>query len=141
MKRSGSVDNQLPITWMILELELQELHRDNGTKYITYDKYKRIATEKAAMVPKEVEESLWHFDFLGVLLHFKEVPGLCDYVIIDHQWLFNSLAMIMHLSPDDIDFQDHHFKKQFKEKRLLAKKELCITNWIGELCPGYFLIC
>ena len=138
MTRLESVENQLPITWMILELELQELHQNNGTKYITYEEYKGIATEKASMVPEEVEESLQHFDFLGVLLHFKKVSGLCDYVIIDHQWLFDNLAMIMHLSPDDINFQDHHCKKQFKEKRLLAKSELSVTNWNGELNPEYF---
>ena len=138
LKKSGSIDNQLPITWMILELELQEMHQSEGTKYITYEEYKRIAIEKASMVPEEVEESLQHFDFLGVLLHFKEVQGLCDIVVIDHQWLFDSLAMIMHLSPNDIKFQDHHFKKQFKENRLLAKSELYIINWIGELSPEYF---
>ena len=138
IKKSGSIDSQLPITWMILELELQELHQNNGTKYITYEEYKRIAIEEASMVPEEVEESLQHFDFLGVLLHFKEVPGLCDFVIIDHQWLFDSLAMIMHLSPDDIEFHDHHFKKQFKENRLLAKNELCIVKWEDEFSPEYF---
>ena len=138
MKKLGSIDSQLPITWMILELELQELHQTNGTKYITYEEYKRIAIEKASMVPEEVDESLQHFDFLGVLLHFKEVPGLSDFVIIHHQWLFDSLAMIMHLSPDDIEFQDHHFKKQFKENRLLDKSELCIKKWKNELSPEYF---
>ena len=138
MKRSESTDNQLPITWMILELELQDLYQNNGTKFITYEEYKRIATEKASMVPEEIEESLEHFDFLGVLLHFQRVSGLCDYVIIDHQWLFDNLAMIMHLSPDDIDFQDHHFKKRFKEKRILARGELCIVNWDDELPPVYF---
>ena len=138
LTKSKSTKNQLPITWMILELELQELHENGGAKYITYEEYKKIATEKASMVPEEVEESLQHFDYLGVLLHFKKVSGLCDYVIIDHQWLFDSLAMIMHLSPDDIRFRDHNFKKQFKQKRLLAKSEMCITNWNSELCPGYF---
>ena len=138
MKKSELTENQLPITWMILELELQELQQNNGTKYITYKEYKRIGTEKASMVPEEVEESLQHFDLLGVLLHFKEVPGLCDYVIIDHQWLFDSLAMIMHLSPDDIDFQDHYFKKQFKERKLLAKSTLCTISWTDELSPEFF---
>ena len=138
LTKSKSTKNQLPITWMILELELQELRENGGAKYITYEEYKKIATEKASMVPEEVEESLQHFDYLGVLLYFKKVPGLCDYVIIDHQWLFDSLAMIMHLSPDDIRFRDHNFKKQFKQKRLLAKSEMCITNWNSELCPGYF---
>ena len=79
MKKSGSVDSQLPITWMILELELQDLHKNNGTKYITYEEYKRIAIEKASMVPEEVDESLEHFYFLGVLLHFEKVPGLSKY--------------------------------------------------------------
>ena len=59
-------------------------------------------------------------------------------MIIDHQWLFDSLAMIMHLTPDDIDFQDHHFKEQFKERRLLAKTELDIINWNNNLYPEYF---
>ena len=135
---SNVTNNHLPITWMILELELQELHEDYGTRYITYEEYKRIATEKASMVSEEVEESLQHFDFLGVFLHFKQVIGLCDYVIIDHQWLFDSLATIMHLSPDDIDFQDHHFKEQFKERRLLTKTELHIINWNNNLHLEYF---
>ena len=138
MKESGSIDSQLPITWMILELELQDLHKNNGTKYVTYKEYERIAIEKASMVPEEVDESLQHFDFLGVLLHFEKVPGLCKYVIIDHQWLFDRLAMIMHLSPDDIEFQDHLFKIQFKEERLLAKSELHINNWNDDLHPEYF---
>ena len=133
-----SSNNQLPITWMILELELQELHENGNTKYITYEQYKEIATENASMVPGEVEESLQHFDFLGVIMHFKEVPGLCDYVIIDHQWLFDNLAAIMHLSSDDISFRNHNHKKQFKQKRLLAKNEMCIINWDSKLCPEYF---
>ena len=135
---SNKNHNQLPITWMILELELQELHQNDGIKYVTFKEYKRIAIEKASMGLEEVEESLQHFDFLGILLHFKRVPGLCDYVIIDHQWLFDRLAMIMHLSPVDINFRDHHLKKQFKEKKLLAKSELCIVNWNDELRPEYF---
>ena len=138
MKKSGSVDSQLPITWMILELELQELHQNNGTKYITYEEYKRIAIEKASMVPEEVDESLQHFDFLGVLLHFEKVPDLSKYVIIDHQWLFDNLAMIMHLSPDDIEFKDLLFKMQFKEERLLATSELHINNWNDDLHPECF---
>ena len=128
---------QLKISWMILELELQELHKKNGTKFVTYEEYKKHSKE-ASMVPEEVEESLQHFDFLGVFLHFKKVPGLCDYVIIDHQWLFNNLAMIMHLSPDDIEFQETESREQFKDNGLLAKTELDSVNWDGELCLEYF---
>ena len=137
INRSKS-NNQLKITWMILELELQQLNEDSGKKFVTYEEYKKIAVEKASMDPKEVEESLQHFDFLGVFLRYKEVPGLCDYVIINHQWLFDSLAMIMHLSPEDINFQEIESKKQFKEKGLLAKNELFSVKWDGELNLKYF---
>ena len=34
---------------MILELELQELHEDCGTKYITCKEYVTIATERASV--------------------------------------------------------------------------------------------
>ena len=135
---SKETNKCLPITWMILELELQELHEDLDKKYISYEEYATIATEKASIVPEEVEESLQYFDFLGVFLHFIKVPGLCDYVIIDHQWLFDNLAKIMHLSPDDIDFQDYLLKKQFEERRLLAKTKLCIVHWDDKLPPEYF---
>ena len=46
--------------------------------------------------------------------------------------------MLMHLSPDDIEFQDHYFKIQFTEERLLAKSELHINNWNDEIDPEYF---
>ena len=121
--------NQLKITWMILELELQEECKKNGKKFVTYKDYKSIATEKASMAPEEIEESLHHFDFLGVFLHFKRVEGLCEYVIIDHQWLFDNLAMIMHLSLDDIDFQEDKKREYFKKKGLLAKDELPSVKW------------
>ena len=125
---NGLTNKCLPITWMILELELQELHEDRGTKYNTCKEYDTIATERASVVPEGVEESLQHFDFLGVFLHFSNVEGLRNYVIIDHQWLFDRLALIMYLSPDDIKFQNYKFGDQFREKRLLAKSELRIIN-------------
>ena len=130
--------NQLKISWMILEFELQELHQNDGAKFINYEKYREIAIKKASMVPEEVEESLHHFDLLGVFLRYETVEGLCDYVIIDHQWLVNSLAMIMHLSPDDIDFEETEYREQFKAKGLLAKTELPSVKWDGELCLEYF---
>ena len=122
----------LKINWMILELD--------GTKFVKYEEYKKIAVGKALMVPEEVEESLYHFNKLGVFLHFNDskVQGLRDYVIIDHQWLFDCLAMIMHLSPDDIDFQETDSREQFKKKGLLSKTELCSINWDSNFDIKYF---
>ena len=129
---------QLPIRWMILELKLQQLQQTSNVNYITYEQYKTISIENASMEEEEVEESLQYFDFLGVLLYFKTVPNLCNYVFINHQWLFDKLALIMHLSPEDIDFNDHKFKEQFINQKLLAKYELHMIGWKGELPPQYF---
>jgi len=135
---SNTTDNQLPITWMLLELELQEMCENKDIKYITCEEYAEIATKKASIVAEEVEESLQHFNYLGVLLHFKEVSGLCNYVIVDHQWLFDSLAMIMHLSAEDIKFHDHCLKKMYDKQRLLPKNQLQIVEWKSGLPPEYF---
>ena len=118
--------NKLPIKWMILELEIKELH---SRKFITYIDYKCIASDKAKMGAKEAEESLQHFNFLGVFLHFKEVDGLCDYVIINYQWLFKNLAKLLHLSTDKIGFRIVYHKEKFEEKRLLAKSEIENIKW------------
>ena len=31
---------------------------------------------------------------MHVLIYFAEIPGLCDYVITDHQWWFDKLSSI-----------------------------------------------
>ena len=131
------LDYQLKINWMILELELQQLRLNDGTKFVKYKRYQEIAVEKASMVPEEVEESLYHFNSLGVFLHFNKVQGLRDYVIIDHQSLFDSLAMIMHLSPDNIEFQKTEYREQFKRKGLLSKTELHSINWDSDFDLEY----
>ena len=136
--KANTMNNQLPIRWMILELELQQLQRTSNVNYITYQHYKKISIEIASMMEEEVEESLQYFDFLGVLLRFKKVPNLCNYVFINHQWLFDKLALIMHLSPEDVEFHDHKIKNQFINQRLLAKYDLRIMGWKSELPPQYF---
>ena len=74
----------LPITWMILELELQELHYAKKLSYITFKEYSNIAKSSASIVnEEEIRDSLRYYNFLEVLLYFEDIPGLCDYVIID----------------------------------------------------------
>ena len=111
---------ELPINWMILELEIQEL-RASTTNYITYERYKEIAKENVQMTDeKEVKTSLWYFHILGIVLHFND-PELSDWVIIDLHWLFTNLAKIMHLSLKDVKFTTHDLKEKFDNQRLLAK--------------------
>ena len=89
-------DIELPVKWMYLELEIQELRDKN---YISYEEYEKMAKENAFIADKEeIIASLEYFHVLGVVLHFQ----LCNWVIINHQWLFTNLAEIMHLSAEDI---------------------------------------
>ena len=108
---------ELPITWMILELELQQL-RNSNTKYIPFEEYKRIALENASIADEEeVKASLIFFHTFGTVAYFE----FCDnWVVIDLQWLFTNLAKIMHLSLEDISFDEDSLKEMFCEKRLLA---------------------
>ena len=121
-------DHELPISWMLLELEMQEL-RISGKKYITYDEYKEIGQKCFLTSEEEVETSLSHFHVLGIVLCFRN-SALCDLhnlVIIDLQWLFTNLARIMHLSVNDFkSTTDHKLKKMFQEQKLLA--ELVLKN-------------
>ena len=115
---------ELPINWMILELEIQELHASSNKHYVTYEEYKKIAQENAWIIDeKEVKTSLWYFHVLGIVLHFSD-PELSDWVIIDLHWLLTKLAKIMHLSSKDVKFPTHEFKERFDNQRLLAKKVL-----------------
>ena len=40
---------------------------------------------------KELQSALLFFHLMGVLLYYHEVPGMSQYIIINHQWLFEKL--------------------------------------------------
>ena len=115
---------ELPITWMILQLELQDLRDTSNTKYISYEQYKKIAQQNVSIIgEKEVEASLRYFHILGIVLYFSN-KELCNWVVIDLPWLFTNLAKIMHLSVEDVRFFDLNFEQKFDKQQLLAKKLL-----------------
>ena len=120
----------LPITWMILELELQELRSTKKLPYITFKEYSNIANNSASIVnEEEIKESLRYFHFLEVLLYFEDIPGLCDYVIIDQQWLFNKVSMFVHLPSKLISFIRHSSQMLFETSGILLKDECCSIKW------------
>ena len=117
--------NELPISWMILQLCVQDLCITDHKRYINYEEYKRIAKENASLHDEdEIKASLLYFHFIGILQYFED-PGLCDYIIIDLQWLYNSLAKVMRLSLEDITFVTDGFRGKFNERRLLARHTDC----------------
>ena len=114
----------LPITWMILQLRIQQLCATDHKRYITYDEYTKIAKE-SLNEEKEIKASLIYFHFTGLLLYFED-PSLCDCIIINLQWLYSNLAKLMHLSSKDVKFLDCKHQKMFDEQRLMSKVDYTI---------------
>ena len=117
----------LPITWMILQLRIQELCTTHCKKYMTYEEYFTMAKESSLCDEEEIKASLIYFHFIGTLLHFQQ-PGLCSYIVVNLQWLYTSLAKVMHLSVKDVTIYDHNLRKKFEDQRLLAKDDDCKIN-------------
>ena len=114
----------LPITWMILELELQELRDKEKCSYITLKEYSKIAKNSASIVnEEEIKMSLKHYHFLEVLLYYEDIPDLCDYVILDQQWFYNKVSMFVHLPSELISFLRHDSQTLFELSGILLKDE------------------
>ena len=111
----------LPITWLILQLRLQQLCTTDNKKYITYEEYTNVAKE-SLNDDEEIKASLMYFHFTGLLLYFED-PSLCDCIVINLQWLYSNLAKVMHLSSTEVTFVDYNHQKMFDEQRLMSKDD------------------
>ena len=115
----------VPITWMILQIQVKSLCDSKSKPYITLEEFTEIAYKEASFeTTEDVESVLEYFDLLGIFLYFKEMK---NYVIIDQQWFCNTLCKLVGLSPDDnpnIDIQ-----KKFKNEGLLCKSVLKNIKW------------
>ena len=130
----------LPITWMILELELRELCDIKKIHYITFKEYSNIAKNSASIVDEEeVKRSLQYYDFLEVLLYCEDVPGLCDYIIIDQQWLYEKVSMFVQKPSKLISFLSHDSQVLFEMSGILLKDELCSITWEEDIQIEHFI--
>jgi len=119
----------VPISWMILEIEVKSFCEVNSQSYVTMNKFSEIArTEASIKTQKDVDAVLWHFHSLGIFLHFQDVPEMREYVITDHQWFYNTLCKLVGLSSDSslIVGRDH---LEFKKSGLLLKNKLLNMKW------------
>ena len=129
---------ELPITWMLLELEIREVCSDSGKAYMSFEECCSIA-HQTNLIPniEEVRSALLYHHYLGVLLYYPDVPGLCDYVITDHQWLFDRISSI-------VCFTFKHSSnllatKSLKYNGILTNELIQELDWKEELREGYFV--
>ena len=129
---------ELPITWMLFELEIRQVCSNNGKAYISFNECYSIAHQTNLISSiEEVRSSLIYHHLLGVLLYYHEIPGLCDYVIIDHQWLFDRISSIVYFSFKHTS--NLLATNNLKYQGILTKELIEELDWREELRDEYFI--
>ena len=129
----------LPITWMLFQLKIQEVCFKNRKYYISFKDCIDLSRETGLMhKEKEVRNILLCHHLLGVLIYFKEVPGLYDYVIVDHQWWLDRLSNIICTTFHQDSF-DHYAMHNVKYQGLLFKECLQHDEWKDYIKEEFFL--
>lgn len=131
----------VPITWIILELEIRKLCQEKNCSYILYSEICNICKRTRLCQDEEsIKNALRFHHLLGVLLYFEEVDGMKEFVITDHQWLFNNLTKLVcytfqgKLIPNNADLDNLRYNG-ILSTRLIAK----IGLELGDIKVQYFL--
>ena len=129
---------ELPITWMLFELEIRQVCFNRHKAYISFEDCRTIAQQvNLISSAEEIRSALIYHHLLGVLLYYPYVPGLCDYIIVDHQWLFDRISSI-------VCFTFKHSsnklaKNHLKYNGILTKELIEELYWQEELKEEYFI--
>ena len=129
---------ELPITWMLLELEIRKVCSDSGKAYMSFNECWAIAHQTNLISDiEEVKNALIYHHLLGVLLYYPDVPGLCEYVITDHQWLFDKISNIVCFTFKDST--NMLATNSLKYNGILTNKLIQELDWNEELREDYFI--
>ena len=124
--------SQVPINWLLFQLEVQLTDED----YIERSECIEIA-KRCYIRENEVDYVLMYFHQLGILLHYREVRGLQDIIFCNPQWLFDQLTELIKvkynappLIQQDISKGMFHKQRLFDiySKKLDAKGKLKFEN-------------
>ena len=131
----------VPITWIIMELEIQKQCQEKNCSYISYSEVCNMCRQNRLFQEEElIKDALRFHHSLGVLLYFEKVQGMNDFVITNHQWLFNRLTKLVcytfqgKLIPNNVDLDN------FKYEGILSTKLIPkIGLELGDIKIQYFL--
>ena len=131
----------VPITWIIMELEIRKQCQEKNCSYISYSEVCNMCRQSNLLQEEElIKDALKFHHSLGVLLYFEKVQGMNDFVITDHQWLFNRLTKLVcytfqgKLIPNNVDLDN------FKYEGILSTKLIPkIGLELGDIKIQYFL--
>ena len=103
---------EVPITWFIFLLKIQKLCSEKSISYISYQEAVDVWMDDnklegqgsynnqhdiASQDNSYVHIILLFFHFMGMLFYYHEVKGICDFVFIDRQWLFEKLTELVEI--------------------------------------------
>ena len=128
-----------PITWMLLELEIRHACSERQQAYISFQECVTTARKTGLMsTVEEIKSVLLYHHLLGALIYFDKIPGLRDYVIIDHQWWYDKLSSIISITFQKASHDTHAIQK-LKYQGLLTKEVLQSTRWKDDIKEEFFL--
>ena len=121
---------EVPIMWFIFLLKIQKLCNMGKVSYISYQEAVDVWMDKDVSEATQSDQGLYEeqhikrvrrdnsdvhnillfFHFMGMLFYYHEVKGICDFVFIDRQWLFEKLTELVEIkftkknvSAEDVD--------------------------------------
>ena len=83
---------EVPLKWLILELEIRRECTDKNCFLITLEDVVKLGKDKDLGDENYIVSGLRFHHLFGVLLYFEEVKGMRGLVITNHQWLFDKLT-------------------------------------------------
>ena len=84
----------VPIQWLLLELEIRKICNERKSCFITYDEVLELSRVKKLGEDNFIKNGLRFHHLFGVLLYF-EIKGMPELIITNHQWLFEKLTEIV----------------------------------------------
>ena len=112
--------SEVPINWLLFQLEIQLEMQHTGKEYIGWNKCVEIAKD-CYIKENEVGSVLMYFHELGILLHYKEVDGLKDIIFSNPQWLFDQLTELIKFKYKATPMIQKNINKGILDKRDLCK--------------------
>ena len=115
---------EVPITWFIFLLSLQKLCTMKKISYISYQEavdvwvdenesgikpdqgMRKDHNQNVSREKTDVHNILLFFHFMGMLFYYHQVKGMCDFVFIDRQWLFEKLTELVEIKFTKLNRKD-----------------------------------
>ena len=120
----------VPIQWILLELHMRKVCEDReNCSLMTYEEIVKISENKNLGGENDVNKALTFHHLFGVLLYFDfEIEGRSKLIIVNHQWLYDKLTVMVENLETGIGEQFDDKKRGIIDETLLDKLKLDISS-------------